>query len=79
MENKVNPDNTFHRNEKWLNSNYKRLREEYSGKVVAIVAPGNIIVKDNHEELVNALEEKGIDFESVAVTNIPKKGHAAIV
>jgi len=79
MEAKTDSDNTFRRNEEWLNSNYKSLREEYSGKVVAIVEPDNIIVKDNHEELVKELEKKGIDFESVAVTNIPKKGHAAIV
>ena len=79
MEAKTDSDNTFRRNEEWLNSNYKSLREEYSGKVVAIVEPDNIIVKDNHEELVKELEKKGIDIESVAVTNIPKKGHAAIV
>ncbi len=46
---------------------------------MAIVEPDNIIVKDNHEELVKELEKNGIDIESVAVTNIPKKGHAAIV
>jgi len=79
MEAKTDSDNTFRRNEEWLNSNYKTLREEYSGKVVAIVEPDNVIVKDNHEELVKELEKKGIDIESVAVTNIPKKGHAAIV
>jgi len=79
MEAKTDSDNTFRRNEEWLNSNYKTLREEYSGKVVAIVEPDKIIVKDNHEELVKELEKKGIDFESVAITNIPKKGHAAIV
>lgn len=79
MKTKTNSDNLFHSNEEWLNSNYEKLREKYSGKVVAIVEPDNIIVKDNHEELVKELEEKGIDLESVAVTNIPKKGHAAIV
>lgn len=79
METKTHSDDAFHRNEEWLNSNYKSLRKEYSGKVVAIVEPDKIIVKDNHEELVKELEEKGIDFESVAITNIPKKGHAAIV
>ena len=79
MEAKTDSDNTFRRNEEWLNSNYKTLREEYSGKVVVIVEPDNVIVKDNHEELVKELEKKGIDIESVAVTNIPKKGHSAIV
>jgi len=79
MEAKTESDNTFRRNEEWLNSNYKSLREEYSGKVVAIVEPDNVIVKDNHEELVKDLEEKGIDIELVAVTNIPKKGDVAIV
>ncbi len=79
MENKINSNDAFHRNEEWLNSNYKKLREKYSGKVVAIVEPDRIIVKDSHDELVKELEEKGIDFESVAVTNIPKKGHALIV
>ncbi len=79
MENKINSNDAFHRNEEWLNSNYKSLRKEYSGKVVAIVEPDRIIVKDSHDELVKELEEKGIDFESVAVTNIPKKGHALIV
>ena len=79
MDKNIDSDEKFTRNEEWLNSNYKELREKYSGKVLAVIEPDKFLVKSNYDELVEELEEKGIDFDLVAITNIPQKGHASIV
>ncbi len=79
MDKNINSNDEFTKNEEWLNSHYKELREKYSGKVLAVIAPDKFLVKSNYDKLVKELEEKEIDFDLVAITNIPQKGHASIV
>ncbi|MFO7992477.1 MAG: hypothetical protein R6U61_09365 [Thermoplasmata archaeon] len=69
----------FRKSEEWLKHHYKELREKYSGKILAVIGPDQYLVKNNYDDLVKGLEKKGIDFDSVAVTHIPRKGQAAIV
>lgn len=67
----------FEKNEEWFNTQFKEI-EKYRNKFLAVVNPGEFVVDDNLENLINRLEKK-VDLSSVFITAIPKKGVASIL
>ena len=69
----------FEKNEEWFNDHYEDLQEKYQDTIIAIKNQEVIEVKTDLEELLNVLEMKGEDINTVFITSIPPKGFAFIL
>jgi len=57
----------------WFYTNYKTLKEDFRGKVIAINKQKVVIIADNIEELKAKAKEQGIDLRKSIIKFIPKK------
>ncbi|MBS3781980.1 MAG: hypothetical protein KGY66_06930 [Candidatus Thermoplasmatota archaeon] len=58
--------------EEWFHSHLPELQEEHGGKVVAIIEPGKFLVERHYIELIDELEKRDVDLNSVVITNVPR-------
>jgi len=56
----------------WFNSHFQEIQEDHGGKFIAVIEPGKILVKDRYIDLLQELEKKEVDLESVAISNVPR-------
>lgn len=55
-----------------LNSRFQEIQKDHGGKFLAMIDSDETIVEDNYVELLRELENKGMDFETVTITNVPR-------
>ena len=71
--------NSFEADNNWLNSNYVKFQKEYPNEFVAISNEKIVGFGKNIENVVKALQSKGIDAASVLIEFIPEHGLKIIV
>jgi len=66
-------NNNLHSDINWFYTNYKSLKGEFRGKVIAINKQKVVIIADNIDELKAKAKEQGIDLTKSVIKFIPKK------
>ena len=71
--------NSLEENLKWFQNNFNKIRESYEKKIVAIKNKKIIASADNSKQLLDLLEEKGIDNSEVLIEAITPKNEIVIL
>ncbi|MFB0544640.1 MAG: DUF5678 domain-containing protein [Asgard group archaeon] len=67
------------KNEAWFNAHYRELESEFEAKFIAVKDQKVLVAEDDIKKLLDILEEKGVDTNSVFITSIPSRGAASIL
>ncbi|MFP4142922.1 MAG: hypothetical protein ACLFSM_06750 [Thermoplasmata archaeon] len=73
MEIAEDPKSDFDRVKEWFDSNYTQIQKEHPGEFMAILEPGEILVREEYLDLIADLREENVDLKRSILTNIPKE------
>ncbi|MBS3782347.1 MAG: hypothetical protein KGY66_08105 [Candidatus Thermoplasmatota archaeon] len=73
MKNAEDSTSEFNITKEWFKSHYTQIQKEHPGKFMAILKPGEILIREEYLDLIADLEEENIDLKKSILTNIPKE------